>query len=80
MKPAYNLRSRVVTLSSSDGTPVRACRLGEISDDSSFLRNEDGIVDEEIPDHMIEQCNEALTDEVRKLQVKSDAIAPGPIS
>ena len=30
---------------------------------------QEGIVDEEVPDHVFEQCNEALAEEVKKLQV-----------
>lgn len=58
-----------MTVPKVDSTPLQPCRLEEEDDSPSPLRGAEGIVDEEIPEQMIEQCNEALTDEVRKLQV-----------
>ena len=33
----------------------------------------EGIVEEDVPDHVFEQCNEALAEEVKKLQVWNKA-------
>ncbi|XP_072051741.1 kinesin-like protein KIF15 [Amphiura filiformis] len=35
---------------------------------------QEGIVGEEVPDHIFEQCNEALAEEVKKLQDKNSAL------
>ncbi|PIK61792.1 Kinesin-like protein KIF15 [Apostichopus japonicus] len=72
-KAAYSLRSRLV-LRSSD-TPT-AGQSGEPCSDSTPPRGDDrespmGIIDEEVPDHVLEQCTEALTVEVQKLQEKN---------
>ncbi|XP_033625827.1 kinesin-like protein KIF15 [Asterias rubens] len=73
-KAAYTLRNRVVTVPKVDSTPLQPCRLEEEDDSPSPLRGAEGIVDEEIPEQMIEQCNEALTDEVRKLQNENSSL------
>ncbi|XP_038077912.1 kinesin-like protein KIF15 [Patiria miniata] len=74
-KVAHNLRNRVVIVpSAGDGTPINPRRHSSLPEDLSPLRDQEGIVDEEIPEHMIEQCNEALTEEVRKLQEENSRL------
>ncbi|XP_071959413.1 kinesin-like protein KIF15 [Antedon mediterranea] len=63
-KASYHLRSRLI-MQAKDNTPG----VPEFN-----LEEDGGILGEKMPDHMVEQCNEALTDEVKKLQNKNNEL------
>ncbi|XP_071509705.1 kinesin-like protein KIF15 [Diadema antillarum] len=83
-KVSYNLRSRLImrvgaTPGASPGagdgsSPVMDEDIGGGPSLSSPALDQEGIVDEDMPEHLVEQCNEALTTELQKLQEKSSVV------
>nr|Q9GYZ0.1 RecName: Full=Kinesin-like protein KIF15; AltName: Full=Kinesin-related protein KRP180 [Strongylocentrotus purpuratus]AAG01844.1 kinesin-like protein KRP180 [Strongylocentrotus purpuratus] len=63
---------------SDNGSPLRSHSTNSLPPSGDILvtnsspaMSEEGIIDEEMPEHVIEQCNEALTIELQKLQDKN---------
>nr|XP_054748122.1 kinesin-like protein KIF15 [Lytechinus pictus] len=84
-KVSYQLRSRTILrvagetpsgpgfASSDSASPMRSHSANSLSSGDmapSPALEEEGIIDEEMPEHVVEQCNEALTIELQKLQDK----------
>ncbi|KAJ8041871.1 Kinesin-like protein KIF15 [Holothuria leucospilota] len=71
-KAAYQLRSRLVLRPSNTPGSTPSVGLSGDSTPTAPPKSESplGIIDEDIPEHVMEQCAEALTVEVQKLQEK----------